>query len=126
MKLTLEGVGKSFLFDTALLLAMIEACGGSQSLGIYLDVGNSTRGGMDPAAEIQGAGSRALLCHVKDWNPNDSLGRRLGAGAVDFPRSLAALVAIGYDGYLLVELPPDPTDDLVAQRSVEFMAVLVG
>jgi sugar phosphate isomerase/epimerase len=102
VKLTLEGVGKSFLFDTALLLAMIEACGGSQSLGIYLDVGNSTRGGMDPAAEIRGAGSRALLCHVKDWNPNDSLGRRLGAGAVDFPRSL------------------------VARRSVEFMAALVG
>ena len=120
--LALEGVGKPFLFDSALLLRMIEECGGSESLGIYLDVGNSTSGGMDPAAEIRAAGQRSVLCHVKDWNPDKPLERRLGGGGVDFSRSLAALREIGYDGFLLVELPPDPEDgDVVARESVEFM-----
>lgn len=89
--LALEAVGKPFLFDSARLLRMIDDCGGSPSLGIYLDIGNSTRGEMDPAEEIRVAGTRAVLCHVKDWNPDDPLDRRLGAGGVDFSRSLAAL-----------------------------------
>ena len=71
IRLALKAVGKPFLHDTVLLLRMIEECGGSDSLGIYLDVGNSTRGGMDPAAEIRAAGQRSVLCHVKDWNRTD-------------------------------------------------------
>jgi L-ribulose-5-phosphate 3-epimerase len=120
--LALEAVGKPFLFDTAKLLAMIAACGGSSALGIYLDVGNSTGGGMDPAAVVRAAKGRATLCHVKDWHPDNRNDRRLGAGAVNFASSLAALREIGYDGPLLIELPPDPSDpDKVARESVQFM-----
>lgn len=120
--LALEAVGKPFLFDTARLLEMIDACGGSKALGIYLDVGNSTSGGMDPAAEVRAAKGRATLCHVKDWNPENRSERRLGAGAVDFDVSLVALREIGYNGPLIVELPPDPADpDAVARASVEFL-----
>ena len=127
VRLALEAVGKPFLFDSALLLRMIDECGGSDALGIYLDVGNSTRGGMDPAAEIRIAGPRAVLCHVKDWNPHDSAERRLGGGGVDFPRSLAALAAIGYNGYLLAELPPDALDgDAGARHSVQFLVEVLG
>ena len=97
VKLALEAVGKPFLFDTAKLLQMIEDCGGADLLGIYLDVGNSTSGGMNPADEIRAAGSRTILTHVKDWNPANRNERLLGAGAVDFPASLAALRAIGYN-----------------------------
>jgi len=54
------------------------------------------------------------------------LERRLGGGGVDFPRSLAALAEIGYGGFLLVELPPNPEDgDIVARESVEFMEQIV-
>jgi sugar phosphate isomerase/epimerase len=120
--LALEAVGKPFLFDTAKLLAMIAACGSSRALGIYLDVGNSTSGGMDPAAEVRGAKGRATLCHVKDWNPANRNERLLGAGGVDFASSFAALREIGYDGPLIVELPPDPADpDAVARHSVQFL-----
>lgn len=120
--LALEAVGKPFLFDTARLLQMVEACGASRALGVYLDVGNSTGGGMDPAAEIRAAGARATLVHVKDWNPDERTDRKLGAGAVDMVSSLAALREIGYDGYLVVELPPDPADpDAVARHSVQFL-----
>lgn len=120
--LALEAVGKPFLFNTEKLLRMIEDCGGSQALGIYLDVGNATHGGMDPAAEIRAAQGRATLVHVKDWNPAQPTERRLGAGGVDFASALAALRAIGYDGFLVVELPPDPADpDAVARHSVQFL-----
>lgn len=122
IKLALEAVGKPFLFNTAKLLEMICACGGSDALGIYLDVGNSTSGGMDPAAEIRAAKGRAVLAHVKDWNPSNPTERRLGAGAVNFSTSLSALHEIGYTNHLLVELPPDPADpDAVARRSIEFL-----
>lgn len=127
VKLALEAVGKPFLFDTAKLLQMINDCGGSDALGIYLDVGNSTSGGMNPADEIRAAKGRTILTHVKDWNPANRNERLLGAGAVDFPASLAALREIGYDGYLLVELPPDPADgDTVARHSVQFLQKIVA
>jgi sugar phosphate isomerase/epimerase len=120
--LALEAVGKPFLFDSEKLLQMINDCGGSDTLGIYLDVGNSTSGGMDPAAEIRIAGQRSILTHVKDWNPDDRTERRLGAGAVDFPASFDALHAIGYDDYLLIELPPNPAEpDAVARDSIQFL-----
>jgi hexulose-6-phosphate isomerase len=122
VKLALEAVGKPFLFNTFKLLQMVEACGGSDILGLYLDVGNSTQHGMDPADEIQAAQGRDILVHVKDWDPNNPTDRRLGAGAVNFRSSLAALRAIGYDGYLLVELPPDPADpERVARHSIQFL-----
>jgi sugar phosphate isomerase/epimerase len=120
--LALEAVNKPFLLDTAKLLAMIDACGGSPALGIYLDVGNSTSSGLDPAAEVRAAQGRATLCHVKDWNPANPTERRLGAGAVDFARSFAALREIGYHGPLIVELPSDPADpEAVARHSVHFL-----
>jgi hexulose-6-phosphate isomerase len=120
--LALEAVGKPFLFDTAKLLAMIEACGSSGALGIYLDVGNSTHGGMDPATEIRAARGRAVMVHVKDWDPAGSGQRLLGAGAVDFPSSFAALQEIGYNGYLVVELPPNPADpEATARHAVQFL-----
>jgi sugar phosphate isomerase/epimerase len=41
---------------------------------------------------------------------------------VDFPSSLAALSEIGYDHYLVVELPPNPADpEAVARHSVGFL-----
>jgi L-ribulose-5-phosphate 3-epimerase len=122
VRLALEAVGKPFLFNTSKLLQMVEACGGSDILGLYLDVGNSTQWGMDPADEIRSAQSHAILVHVKDWDPNNPTDRRLGAGAVNFRSSLATLRAIGYDGYLLVELPPDPADpERVARHSIQFL-----
>lgn len=122
VKLALEAVGKPFLLNTEKLLQMVDACGGAEALGLYLDIGNATHGGMDPAAEVRAARGRAVLVHVKDWDPANPNHRRLGAGAVDFASSLAALHDIGYDGYLIVELPPDPADpDRVARDSVHFL-----
>lgn len=120
--LALEAVGKPFLFNTEKLLQMVDACGGSEALGLYLDVGNSTSGGMDPAAEVRAAGDRATLIHVKDWDPADRSKRLLGSGGVNFETSFAAIREIGYDHFLVVELPPDPADpDAVARHSLDFL-----
>lgn len=122
VKLALEAVNRPFLLTTAKLLQMVEACGGAEILGLYLDIGNSTHSGLDPAAEIRAAQGREVLVHVKDWEPNNMDAHRLGGGAVDFRTSLAALAAIGYADYLLVELKPDPADpERVARHSVQFM-----
>ena len=122
VQLALEAVNKPFLLDTAKLLQMIDACGGAPILGIYLDVGNSTSSGLDPAAEVRAAQGRAVLTHVKDWNPTNSNQRQLGAGAVDFDVSFAALNDIRYDNYIIVELAPDPNDpDAVARHAVQFL-----
>jgi sugar phosphate isomerase/epimerase len=120
--LALEAVGKPFLFDTQKLLKMIEGCGGSNALGIYLDVGNATSGGMDPAAEIRVAGDRATLVHIKDWDPSGAGVRRLGAGAVDLVSCFAALREIGYNDTLVVELMADPSaPDATALQAVQFL-----
>jgi L-ribulose-5-phosphate 3-epimerase len=125
--LALEEVGRPLVLNTAHILELIDACGGSRALGIYLDVGNATRRGLDPAAEIRTAKGRAAMVHVKDWDPNGRGSGRLGAGAVDFRAPVAALQEIGYTGFLVVELAPDPADpNVVARESVDYLQNLLG
>ncbi|MFH1183557.1 MAG: sugar phosphate isomerase/epimerase family protein, partial [Chloroflexota bacterium] len=125
--LGLEAVGRPFLSNSRKLRRMIEACGGSQALGIYLDVGNATAGLMDPAAEIRTAGNRAAMVHVKDWDPADRGKAFLGAGAVDWARCLPALKEVSFDGYLTVELAADRSDpEKVARESVRFLQSMLG
>jgi len=125
--LALEAVGRPFLFDTRKLLRMIDACGSSPALGVYLDVGNSTSSGLDTPAEIRRAVGRAAMVHVKDWDPADRSRAFLGAGAVDWPAALAALKAIGYDGFLTVEHGGDRADpERVARESVQFLQRLLA
>lgn len=73
-------------------------------------MGNSTSGGLDPAAEIHAAQGRTILVHVKDWNPTNPSERKLGAGGVKLASSFAALQEIGYNDFVIVELPPDPAN----------------
>lgn len=116
VKLAVEGVGKPFLLTSGQIRRLIEELA-SPCLGIYLDVGNATSGGMSAPDEIRDAAGLAILCHVKDTG-----GRFFGRGTVDFPACLRALGEIGYDGFLNVELPPDPDDPLAtARRSKEWL-----
>lgn len=127
VRLALEAVGKPFLFNTEKLLQMIDAAGAAAIGGVYLDVGNSTSGGLDPAAEIRAAQGRTILVHVKDWNPTNPSERKLGAGGVNFASSFAALQEIGYNDFVIVELPPDPADpDAVARHSVQYLTETFG
>ena len=113
VRLAVEAVNKPFLLSTRQIRGLIEELA-SPCLGIYLDVGNAAGAGLSPVEEIRAAEGLALACHVKDTG-----GRFFGRGTVDFPASLAALRAIGYDGLLTVELPPDPDDPLATARAAK-------
>lgn len=111
VRLAVEAVGKPFLFNVRQIRGLIEELA-SPCLGIYLDVGNAASGGLSAPDEIRAAAGLALLCHVKDTG-----GRFFGRGTVDFEACLRALREIGYEGFLLVELAPDPDDPLATARA---------
>jgi inosose dehydratase len=90
-------------------------------LGICLDVGHYIVGGGDPAEAVRRYGSRVHHVHLKDVDPTvlarlrageiadfpaairERLFTELGAGVLDLPAVLAALVELDYDGWLMVE-----------------------
>jgi len=70
---------------------------GSPSLKVYYDVANSHAMGYDIYQEIRVLGSRICEFHAKD---NDNL---YGKGSIDFIKVRAAMDAIGYRGWLVME-----------------------
>ena len=79
-----------------------------------VDTAHTTLAGIDPVALIKRLGARVAFMHLKDVDTY-ALGkaegtakmgtfRALGLGTVDFPAVKAALMEIGYDGVLCVEL----------------------
>ncbi|HUX20948.1 MAG TPA: sugar phosphate isomerase/epimerase family protein [Spirochaetia bacterium] len=120
--LAVEAVGRELLFDTGKILRLIEECGGSSALGIYLDTGNAFRGGLDPVVEIERAKGRAAMVHMKDWISDERRVTPLGEGEVGLGRAVKTLGSIGYDGWLNVELPPLAVDpEETARESVRYL-----
>jgi sugar phosphate isomerase/epimerase len=84
---------------------------------IAYDDGNMVLGDEDPVHFLNVAGSRVAHAHAKDWMalPPDAqkgipsragkrvIGTVVGQGILDYPRILAALKAIGYQGFLSFE-----------------------
>lgn len=94
---------------------------GSDAVRIYYDVGNLTRQGYDVPAEIRFLKDRIAIFHFKD-------GRNyLGEGDVPFPAVAAAIRAIGYHGWIVLETS-SPSKDRVAdvRRNAEFTRKLLA
>jgi inosose dehydratase len=90
-------------------------------VGLCLDVGHALVGGADPLAIIGRHGRRIIHVHLKDVAPEPLLALRegrltgfepalrarifapLGSGILDLPAVLAALDALRYEGWLMVE-----------------------
>lgn len=69
----------------------------SKAVKVYYDVGNSTHNKHDVLQEIPWLGKdRICQIHLKDEG-------YLGAGPIDFPKVLAAIRRIGFDGYANLE-----------------------
>jgi len=66
----------------------------------YYDTGNLHNRGYDVPAEIRQLGDRIGMIHAKDTDR-----QALGGGKVDFEGVDAAIRAIGYDGYIVLETP---------------------
>ncbi|NPV54597.1 MAG: TIM barrel protein [Firmicutes bacterium] len=75
----------------------------------YLDIGNALAAGL-PEQWLEAVQGRIALVHVKDFNLQDGSRRGwriCGRGNMAWTEILSALRKTGYDGYLIVETPPD-------------------
>lgn len=108
-----KGNGQSFLFETGqeTPVTLLRAIGdiGTGNLGVNFDTGNLILyGKASPADALDVIGRYVMDTHIKDGlYPTDgySLGREVaaGEGKADFPRVVAGLRALGYEGALTIE-----------------------
>lgn len=94
-------------------------------VGFVLDTGHVTMAGMDPVALGKRLGTRVVEYHFKDTAAEDRGGAKmvpersrnmmndpyfypLGTGGVDYPAIMKNLDAIGWRGFLVVELDASP------------------
>ena len=94
---------------------------GSDAVGCYYDIGNSTYGGYDAPAEIRQLRGRICLIHFKDG------GHYLGEGKVKMQPVGEALKEIRYAGWIVLETAC-PSKSAVAdcKRNADFARKLMG
>lgn len=83
-------------------------------IGFCPDSAHLAAGGGDPAELIRRYPDRVRHVHLKDVRLSPLEFLPLGAGEIDFPAVLDALVETGYDGWLIVELDSYDGDPRVA------------
>jgi sugar phosphate isomerase/epimerase len=102
--------------EAAEILEVIQ--GGREWVGVAFDTGSLAQHGGDPAQAIRQLGDHIVHVHLRDAPAIGSeRSVALGAGLVDFPAVLRQLRAIGYDGWLSIEIPTedhDPTAEIIA------------
>ena len=74
---------------------------------LELDTGHYQQAGGDPAEAVRQHAGRLLFLHIKDLDASDRF-VELGRGRVDFQAVFAALDAIRFDGWGMVELDSVP------------------
>ena len=89
----------------------------SPAVGLNFDIGHSYCVGDEPAPTIQ-----RLAQYIRHFHLEDIAASRVhhhlipGEGAIDFKATLAAIRAIGYDGWITIELYPYVDDPDAAAR----------
>jgi len=93
-------------------LARILDAADARYVKLLLDVAHYKQGGGDPAAAVKQYADRLLFLHFKDVKPaNNKSGYEfveLGQGTVDLPAVVAALRAIRFHGWAVVEFDREP------------------
>ncbi len=106
--LAIEDVWGKFLYSPIEMRDLIDRVG-SPHVGAHFDVGNVMQyGHPDQWIRILG-GKRIRNVHLKDFDSNIGNIRgftHLFQGDVPWDRVMTALRAVGYDGYLIAEVPP--------------------
>ncbi|HEY2434400.1 MAG TPA: TIM barrel protein [Vicinamibacterales bacterium] len=91
----------------AAIEAILSQCDAA-SVGLLFDIAHYQQGGGDPVAFIQQHGNAIKVVHLKDVRiVNEAPGYQwveLGRGRVDVKGCVAALKAIGFSGWAIVEL----------------------
>jgi sugar phosphate isomerase/epimerase len=83
-------------------------------IGICMDIGHTTRIGVDPSADAKRFRDRLLDVHIKDVDAASPEGKTLeiGRGIIDIPGFLSTLIKIGYNGIVGFEYEKDADDPL--------------
>lgn len=76
----------------------------SPSLGVVIDTGHLNLSGEDTERVIQNLGHHLLQVHVNDNDGHQQQNAIPGEGTYDFPRLIQLLRAVGYEGFLSLEL----------------------
>ncbi len=92
------------------------------------DVGHLFCVGDDPAAVIRDQADQVAHVHLEDIGKNRVHQHLLpGRGVIDFPAIFAALDAVGYAGWVTVELYPfEATAAETARRAMAYLRPLIG
>lgn len=94
---------------------------GSDSVGCYYDIGNSTGAGYDVPAEIRAMKGRIAQFHFKDG------GHYVGEGKVNLPPIAEAIKAINYHGWIVLETScPTKNPEVDAARNVQIIRKTLG
>ncbi len=91
--------------DYKLLLEKI----GEDNIGVYFDVGNTLPHSL-PEHWIDVLGDKIIQIHVKDFSVNSLEFKVPGQGDVNWYNIRRRLENLGYNGYLVAELPWNPND----------------
>jgi L-ribulose-5-phosphate 3-epimerase len=118
--LCLENVGRGYGKSAAELAHMVDTVS-SPGLKVYYDVGNALAFGNDPVAEIEFLGDRIGEVHIKERDAD-----LLGEGVVPIAACLSALLALGYDGWLVLETAPTADPEAAARHNLEYLRGLPG
>ena len=107
--LGIENVWGKFLYSPLEMRDLVDAFD-SPFVGIHFDVGNVMQYGY-PDQWIRILGRRLLNIHLKDYVESINNIRAftyLFQGSVPWDRVMRALREVGYEGYLIAEVPPYP------------------
>jgi L-ribulose-5-phosphate 3-epimerase len=124
--LAVENVCSPFLKGATELGRLVEELA-SPACRVYFDVGNGAWIGLDPAAEILELGDKIAQIHFKNRNsvrgtPGTDTVSVGDPGIVPYKRVFDAIHTIGYDGYLVVEVPTLNKDaDKIARENLAAM-----
>jgi L-ribulose-5-phosphate 3-epimerase len=126
IRLGVENVWNRFLLTPREMRQYLDEID-APNVGLYFDCGNILNYGY-PQAWIRELGDRIIKVHVKDFDASTRQFRHLLQGSVNWKEVRAALLEVGYDDYLTVELPLYPTypDQMVIDSSRHLDRIIAG
>lgn len=83
-------------------------------IGLCIDIGHTTRLGLDPSVEAKKYFNRLYDIHIKDVSAAKKEGKtvELGRGVIDIPKFLKTLISLNYQGMVSLEYEKDAADPL--------------
>ncbi len=94
----------------------------SPQIGVYFDVGNAHTQGFDPAADLRALGELVSQIHTKEPDRIPLM----GDGPLDWDAIFAAIDAIDYDGWLVLETATGDDARAAAVYNREFLEKRLG